>query len=304
MKTPVAFIIFRRPEQTARVWERIREAQPEKLFLIADGGRNEEEWVKCHAARKVVETIDWECEVHRDFADRNIGCRDRVVGGLDWVFDQVEEAIILEDDCLPSSSFFRFCEELLDKYRNDNRIAQVCGTNFQDGHARGSASYYYSKYPTPWGWATWKRSWIKRDCCALAWESPEIQKLVLGKCASEIERFKMGYRFNVAHTNKGDIWDYGWIFSVWCQNGMACVPETNLVQNIGFGPDATHTRAEEAATMSFLNTEIEFPLKHPKSFLINNEADQYYFTEHFGGKESKKPILKRIKMALKILAQN
>jgi hypothetical protein len=303
MKTPIAFIIFRRPEQTARVWERIREAQPEKLFLIADGGRNEEEWVKCRAARKVVETIDWECEVFRNFSDTNLGCRNRVVSGLDWVFEHVEKAIILEDDCLPSSSFFRFCEELLIKYEKDTRIAQVCGTNFQDGHVRGSASYYYSKYPTPWGWATWKRSWIKRDCCALAWEDPEIQKLVLGKCASEIEKFKMGYRFNVTHAQTIDAWSYGWIFSVWCQNGMACIPETNLVQNIGFGPDATHTRAEEATTMSFVNTEIEFPLRHPETFLINHEADHYYFTKHFGGKESRKPILKRIKMALKILAQ-
>lgn len=304
MKTPIAFIIFRRPEQTARVWERIREAQPEKIFLIADGGRNEEEWVKCRAARKVVETIDWECEVFRNFSDTNLGCRNRVVSGLDWVFEHVEQAIILEDDCLPSSSFFRFCEELLIRYKDDKRVAQICGSNYQDGKRRGTASYYFSKYPTIWGWATWKRSWVNRDCSAHSWNSPEIQKLVLGKCASEMEQFKMSFRFNAANTNSIDTWDYGWIFSVWCQNGMACIPETNLVQNIGFGPDATHTRAEEAETISFLNTEIEFPLRHPETFLINHEADHYYFTKHFGGDESKKPFFIRLKKGIKAFFSN
>jgi len=302
LSTPVAFILFRRPETTARVWEKIRQAKPPKLFLIADGGRNEEEWLMCHAARKVVQLIDWECEVHRNFADTNLGCRDRVVTGLDWVFDQVDQAIILEDDCLPSSSFFRYCEDLLIKYEKDTRIAQVCGTNYQDGHVRGSASYYFSKYPTIWGWATWKRAWVNRDCSAQAWSNPEIQNLILAKCASDMERFKMGFRFNAAHVQSIDTWDYGWIFSVWCQNLISCVPETNLVQNIGFGLGATHTQPEEKI-MSFINSEMEFPLRHPQTFIDNYKADDYFFRKYFGGAEPAKPLLIKIFNKIKALVK-
>ena len=163
LKTPVVFLIFRRPDLTARVFEAIRQAQPAKLLIVADGDRNEEEAILCQQARAVTEQIDWDCEVLTNFSDTNLGCKRRVSSGLDWAFSQVEEAIILEDDCLPHPDFFHFCSELLTHYKDDTRIWNICGHNFQDAQWRGDGSYYFSRYADPWGWATWQRAWKHYD---------------------------------------------------------------------------------------------------------------------------------------------
>ena len=301
LQTPVAFILFRRPETTARVWEKIREARPAKLFLIADGGRNEEEWEKCRAARKVVETIDWECEVHRNFSDTNLGCRNRVVSGLDWVFEQVEEAIILEDDCLPSSSFFRFCEELLIRYKDDSRIMHVAGNNFQDGVLRGGASYYFSKYAHIWGWATWRRAWSKREPGLKSWNSQRTRELIERNARTELEGLKLNYRFNLAHEEKINTWDYGWLFTVWINNGLSCIPNENLVANIGFGEGGTHT-SDGSNPAYLINMEIEFPLLHPTEMMPDNVADIYSFNKYFTGPLPQTSLVHKIKKGVKAFA--
>jgi hypothetical protein len=159
VNTPIAFFIFNRPDTTARVFEAIRQAQPSKLLVVADGPRSTRpgEAEKCAATRAIIDQVDWECEVLTNYSDVNLGCRHRVSSGLDWVFEQVEEAIILEDDCLPHPTFFRFCEELLEWYRHDHRIVAISGDNFQNGHQSGEFSYYFSRYVHIWGWATWRR---------------------------------------------------------------------------------------------------------------------------------------------------
>ena len=165
METPIAFFIFRRPETTRRVFEQIRKVKPLKLFVVADGGRNEEEWKKCHAARAVIEAVDWPCEVIKNYADKNFGCKIRISSGLDWVFQNTEKAIILEDDTLPHESFFRFSEELLRHYKDNPKIMHISGVNFQQKNSdfRCSDSYYFSRLPHIWGWATWKRAWKNYD---------------------------------------------------------------------------------------------------------------------------------------------
>jgi FkbM family methyltransferase len=279
LRTPIAFIIFRRPDQTARVWERIREAQPEKLFLIADGGRNEEEWVKCRAARKVVETIDWDCEVHQNFSNANLGARDRVDSGLDWVFEHVEQAIILEDDCLPSSSFFRFCEELLEKYIDDKRIMHIGGDNFQNGARRSSGTYYFSRYAHCWGWATWRRAWLeysKNELVCREWLQGD-------KCAeyftSQIEAKYWTRIFERHCKGEWNAWDFFWMLAVWRCNGQCIVPEVNLVENIGFGMEATHTLTCRSGSPALSIRSILPP--DEKDF--QNEADFYVYKNHFHG---------------------
>ena len=151
--TPVAFIIFNRPDTTKRVFAEIAKARPPKLLVIADGPRADHpaDVEKCAAVRAIIDGVDWDCEVLKNYSDVNLGCKRRVSSGLDWVFDTVEEAIILEDDCLPHPTFFRFCEEMLEKYRDDKRIAMISGDNLQFGRKRTGYSYYFSRYPHIWG---------------------------------------------------------------------------------------------------------------------------------------------------------
>jgi hypothetical protein len=171
IKTPVAFLVFNCPDTTIRVFEEIRCARPPKLLVVADGPRADRpgEADKCQAVRAVIETVDWPCEVLKNYSDVNLGCKIRVSSGLDWVFEQVEEAIILEGDCLPHPTFFRFCEELLETYRDDERIGMISGDNFQFGRKRGDASYYFSRYNHIWGWASWRRAWQHYDRNMAIW---------------------------------------------------------------------------------------------------------------------------------------
>src|ERR1041384_7041735 len=175
MHTPVGFLIFNRPDHTRRVFAEIAKAKPPKLFIIADGPRvavaGEAE--RCAAARAVVERIDWDCDVKGNYSDENLGCKKRVASGLTWIFDQVEEAIVLEDDTLPDPTFFRFCEELLEKYRSDERIMHISGNNYQFGRRVDSHSYYFSRYDHIWGWASWRRAWRAYDGDMKLW--PELR---------------------------------------------------------------------------------------------------------------------------------
>ena len=163
MRTPVAFLIYRRPDLTARVFEAIARAKPPVLLVVADGPKDAGEEARCAAAREVIEKVDWPCEVRRNYSDANLGCRERVATGLDWVFRQVEEAILLEDDCLPSPDFFAFCEAMLERFRNDDRVGHVSGSNSDRGRASRETSYYFSRYSTIWVWATWRRAWKDYD---------------------------------------------------------------------------------------------------------------------------------------------
>src|SRR5579871_4386735 len=165
LTTPVALIVFNRPDTTRQVFQEIRRVRPPVLLVVADGPRRDhpEDEQLCRETRAVAEEVDWPCQVLTEYSDVNLGCRHRPASGLDWVFSQVEEAIILEDDCVPHPSFFRFCSELLSRYRDDARIGTIAGTNVQGGRKRGGASYYFSKYPTIWGWASWRRAWALYD---------------------------------------------------------------------------------------------------------------------------------------------
>ncbi|WMW24311.1 hypothetical protein RE474_09415 [Methanolobus sediminis] len=284
LRTPVAFIIFNRPETTKKVFAEIAKAKPPKLLVIADGPRanhpGEEE--KCNAARSIINNVDWECEILTNYSDVNMGCKRRVSSGLNWVFDIVEEAIILEDDCLPHPTFFRFCDELLEKYRNDERIAMISGDNFQFGRKRTEYSYYFSRYPHIWGWASWRRSWKKYDVDMKIW--PEIKKNNWLQDILENKKVVKHWtkKFDYVYDGKIDTWDTQWLFSRWINNELAILPNVNLISNIGFGPNAMHTKYK--TRISEMDIEpTRFPILHPPYVIRDRIADNYTEKNDFSG---------------------
>ena len=291
--TPVALILFNRPEATEQVFREIARAKPRRLFLIADGPRPDrpEDAARCEAARAVVQRVDWDCDVSRDFSDVNLGVARRPATGIDRAFEQAEELIVLEDDCVPRQSFFRFCDELLERYRDDERVMQVSGNNFQLGHRRTTDSYYFSHHNICWGWASWRRAWKYYDISVKLWptlrDTPWLREIVkhpLG-VAYWSEKFERAF----AAGGDVDFWDYQWTFACWAQNGLSISPSTTLVTNVGFGPDATHTRSPGNRLAYLHSEELEFPLRHPPCMYRASEADDFFVQEVVVPKRRSRP---------------
>lgn len=283
MDTPVAFLIFNRPETTRRVFREIARARPRRLLVVADGARDSAEAERCAATRAVVAEVDWDCEVLTNYSDTNMGCKRRVSSGLDWVFDNCEEAIILEDDCIPHPSFFPFCEELLARYRDDERVAMICGNNFQRGRRRSPPdSYFFVRHVTVWGWASWRRVWRHYDVEMKQWpelrDSRWLEDMLVNPVAVEYWRgvFDVMHEASAARANT---WDYQLFFSWWARHALAVSPETNLVTNIGFGADATHTKDALKSLAELPAEEIAFPLRHPSGVRLDREADDFAFRQ-------------------------
>ena len=283
LKVPIAFIIFNRPELTQKVFNTIRQVKPSHLFVIADGPRRDrpDDVEKCAAARKVIDSVDWKCEVIKNYSSTNLGCNNRVSSGLDWVFNQVEKIIILEDDCVPHLTFFEFCSQLLDKYYNDERIMAISGNNFQLGHSRTKYSYYFSRYNHCWGWATWRRAWQKYDINMQLW--PEIRDSGwLKDILDNPHEIRYNNRiFQATYNNKIDSWAYRWTFACWVQNGLTILPNINLVSNIGFAVDATHTKNPISPFANMPVEKMNFPLQHPPFIIRDNQADKFTYKNKY-----------------------
>lgn len=301
LKTPIVFIVFNRPDTTAKVFEAIRAAKPSKLLVIADGprvgrtGDNE----RCQATRNVIDGVDWPCEVLKNYSDANLGCAKRVSSGLNWVFDTVEEAIILEDDCIPDLTFFRFCQELLSYYRNDERIMVIAGNNFQFGRKRTNDSYYFSRYNHCWGWATWKRAWKYFDYDMTLWpyirDNGWLSDILLDPASVE----NWMRTFQSTYEEKINSWAIRWTFACWVQSGLSILPNVNLVSNIGFGNEATHTVGSSPFEKMPVGP-IDFPLQHPKFVVRDLKSDTFTQNNNFDqGKPSKPKILHCFKAKIK-----
>jgi len=283
LRTPIAFIVFNRPEVTARVFEAIAAARPTRLFVIADGPRNAAEREKTDAVRAIVSRVDWPCEVETNFADENMGCKRRVSSGLGWVFDRCEEAIILEDDCLPRPTFFQFCSELLDRYRDDPRVSMISGDNFQD-RRRGEGSYFFSYIAHVWGWATWRRVWRQFDEAMTTWptdrHAPWLKELL-----QTPEVLKVYQRaFDAVHNGQVDTWDAQWQLAVWRSRGLVALPNGNLVSNLGFGQDATHTRKPDSPDANLPTADLAWPLVHQPTVERDRAADLFTWQRSFARK--------------------
>lgn len=277
IKTPVVLIIFNRPELTRRVFEQIKKVRPSQLFIISDGARpskkDEDEFVKI--TRKIVEDISWSCTVKRKFEQKNLGCKISISSGLDWVFAQVDRAIILEDDCIPNSTFFYYSEELLEKYKNNEKIMHISGSNLLDAldikQIKHNTSYYYSFLTSVWGWATWRRAWKLYDVTMKSW--PKKGKSILQSCLPDGKsRSFIKMRFEGVYKGKIDTWDYQWTYACWENHAVSISPYCNMISNEGFNTHATHTKFETKFS-SLSSTEMQFPLIHPPAIetSVNND---------------------------------
>lgn len=269
LETPVLFLVFNRMEETKKVFESIKVAKPPRLYLASDGPRyeNSEEEKKVLDIRNyLIKNIDWDCEVYTKFREKNLGCKYAVSDAITWFFEHEEQGIILEDDCLPSQSFFWFCDALLKKYKENKKIWHISGDNFQDGFMRGESSYYFSKHNHIWGWATWRDRWGKYD---LLLSNYSIDKKNMSISPFWKKIFKMVY------LGKINTWDHQWVFTMWKYGGLAILPSVNLITNIGFGETATHTKNPESFLANMASYELYFPLSHPKDIVLNVDADTY-----------------------------
>lgn len=265
MKTPVVLTVFNKPEQVAKVFEVIRSVKPDKLFIISDAPRKDrpEEAEKCAIAREIVDRVDWDCRVFKKYSEVNMGAGLCLSQGISWVFEQVDEAIFLEHDCLPDPSFFKFCEELLEKYREDERIMMICGMNLLDRWKSDVQSYHFSYYTTAWGWASWKRAWRYYDYNMKLWENPKVKKIVKNVIGFDRLYFKRAKYFDAVCAGKIDTWDFQWSFARFVQSGLSIIPAVNLVVNIGFTEEAENTKDSQSIEARLPLHSISFPLEEP-----------------------------------------
>lgn len=272
---PVLLIFFNRPDTLKKVFEKIREAKPKVLFLAQDGPRNDNDLAGIEACRKVVENIDWDCEVIRDYSEINLGCGHRVKSAIDSVLNKFESAIILEDDCVPSPTFFRYCDELLEKYKDDDRIAYISGLNHFETWDCGDYDYFFSRAAAIWGWATWRRAWNQfYDYHANGINDDyrlRIYKQQVGNKRAYVRRLNSLKKANNAALSgeKLSYWAAQWGFAEFTQNMLAVVPQKNQICNVGVGTNSTHSNKSKITkyikykNMVFIPTyELNFPLKH------------------------------------------
>lgn len=296
LETPVALLIWKRPSTTEKVFEAIRKAKPSKLLVIANAPRPDrpDEVANAAATRAIIDRVDWKCEVLTNYAETFLSCKERIASGLDWVFENVEEAIIFEDDCIPDPTFFRFCSELLERYRDDERVVSIAGTSYQIPRDRTDYSYYFSRYNLLWGWATWRRVWQNYDVDMKLW--PQIRDSGWLNDALMDSRAAEHWSRTFQRTYEGfDTWDDQWVLSCWINSGLTIIPEVNLVSNIGFGVESTHTKDTYDWRANMPTEPIAFPLRHPEFVLRDAKADSAIQEKYYYWLAKQRTVIERAK---------
>ena len=273
----------------------VAELKPTRLFIIADGprpGKNDEPLIQ--ETKKIVENVSWPCEVTKIYSQENLGCNSRIVSGLNEVFQKVDQAIVLEDDCVPHPSFFPYCEALLEKYRDDERVMNISG-NFFLKDFEIQSDYYFTRYPHCWGWATWRRAWNKLDSKMERWPQAKTEDILTGILPGKAAVIYWTSVFD--RTSRGEInsWAYRWLLTCWLENGLSINPRHNLVTNIGFGKDATHTKTENPLLSDLEAHALNFPLTHPHFVLASQRADTLTENLIYSGGSTLDKIVKRIR---------
>ena len=301
--TPILLIAWRRPKETNEVLKSLQKIKPKKLFIACDGARegNLEELEKVKKTQEVIKNgINWNCDIKWKINVNNLGCKIGVSNAINWFFDNVSEGIILEDDIVTHPDFFIFCEYLLNKYRSDKRVWCISGSNNQDNICRGNGSYYFGRIPLIWGWATWKDRWIEYDISIKNWPTIRDTGILENIFKDEIEREYWNKIFeNFFNYNKPDTWDYPWVLTCITNNGLTVIPNNNLINNIGFNEDATHTKWEKKTNTIIKG--IGKDIIDPKFLVCDLEAEKYQFDFFFGGFSNRirKNKLLRIKNKIK-----
>jgi hypothetical protein len=290
MQTPVALLIFNRPEITRRLVAEIIKANPPKVLVFADGPRphHPQDAELIRATKAVISEAPWNCEVLTNYSEANLGTRYRPATGLDWVFEKVESAIFFEDDCLPHPSFFRFCDELLERYRDDERVMMISGDNFLRNHRLSSDGYFFSHYVGIWGWATWRRAWRHYDVEIRQWSSLRETRFLHDLLGNNEEAEFWRVYFDRIVSGETRTWDHQWQFACWAQHGLSITPAVNLCTNVGFGPEAQHNKEFNPKLAALAVHEMEFPLRHPATMVRSREYDDFVFRELLSGAVAKK----------------
>ena len=288
IKIPILITAWNRPEKIRKLINSLKKTKPQNLYFSCDGPKNEnkEELEKINLTRKIInETIDWECNIKKVFNDSNLGCRINMIRSINWVFENNDMAIILEDDCIPKPEFFKFCYCLLKKYAEDLEIWNINGTNLQNGILRGDGSYYFSKYFHSWGWATWKNRWLKIDDNLDTYENFKKIKNKKNYFFNESEeKYWLKIWDNLKYNNKPDSWAYRWLYTCVSNKGLSITPNINLINNIGFDEEASNTKIiinNFYRTDNFNIFSENGSLIHPKTKKINSQADRYTFGNSF-----------------------
>lgn len=280
LETPILFLVFNRPDTTRVVFDQIKKAKPTYLYVAADGPRSSVngEAEKCEQTRNIIKEINWPCAVKTLFRNENLGCGPAVSSAITWFFEEVPEGIILEDDCYPDLSFFCYCEELLERYRDTDQVMLIGGNNFQDGQIRGSGSYYFTHYPEIWGWASWRRAWKNYDFNMTDLEATFKTEKLENSFTTSLEKNYWLEKFSQAKNGKTNTWDYQLMYSILKNDGFAISPQVNLVKNIGIENNPTHHSLADSKKDLKTNV-LTFPLAHPEKMMVNKAADQYTFSQ-------------------------
>lgn len=290
--TPVLLILYNRLSTTQRVFDQIKKVRPRKLYIACDGFKNNKEGdqEKVSAVRQwVLSSIDWECQIETRFAEENQGCKYGPANAISWIFDNEEEAIILEDDIVADESFFWYCQDMLERYKNDTRIMLVSGHKGVWDFPIDE-DYFFTAYNPIWGWATWRRAWERFDDKMKQW--PHIKKdrtlkYIYGKNAA----ISLTDNFEATYIGKLDAWDYPWLFSQILNSGLAILPKYNLIENVGYGEDATHS---EGKAPDFHVRPLELPLKPVENIIRNWEYDWAYSKQYLKPRKVRRVLRKFI----------
>ena len=303
-KVPILFIIFNRLDTVMQSFEPIRWYKPEKLYIAADGPRKNKtgEAERCQEVREwVLDHIDWQCSVLTLFRDENIGCGQGPKQAIDWLFDNEEMGVILEDDCVASDSFFEFAYQMLMRYRDDKRISIICGSNFDKNgdYQVKDADYFFSVVPYTWGWATWRRNWVDYDYSMSSWSTINHKKLLKFISLNKDHQNYWRYVFDTtAQSIPNDIWDYQFFYMCYRRRQFSIVPNCNLISNIGYDKDATHISRDSVYEQIKRKGSLVFPIKHPKKLIRNINYDNLVLDFCYGRIPSI-PIIKLIKRFIK-----
>ncbi len=305
---PVLLIFFNREDELLKVIQAIKKCSPKKMYIASDGGRTKIEHERIVQLRQKIKTyIDWDCQLNCLFSDKNLGCEWGPISAINWVFENEDQCIIIEDDCIPDISFFTYCDELLKKYAKNENVWMISGDNYlADNTMFGQADYTFSLRTDTWGWATWKRAWEKCDFRLQKWPIYKREK-VLAHTYYMRRYDELDYMTkqldNIYKKKDKSIWDYQWRFHMIINNGLCIVPRNNLVNNIGWGKCATHTKKDENKIWNVPIKSLHTHLCHPSCITANADFDKKYgellFKDKLLSQIKNKNIFEAIKMLLR-----
>ncbi len=281
VRSPVLLIVFNRPDHTAAILEVLRVVRPKRLYVAADAPRPKvaEDVRRCAETLALFDHLEW-CVVKRKVNDANLGSHTTIPNAVDWFFESETSGIVLEDDCVPNVSFFRYCDELLEKYESDERIMWINGSNVGYSVEDDALTYQFSVYPISWGWASWRRAWSKFDQRSRPLHGISEDALARNAGHSLLGRLYWKLILEYAYTHKN--WDYRWIYACWLNNGLACTPLTNMITNVGFGPDAVHCRRKDDPRGYIPTSEVIGRIAGPKRVAPSQKLDRYLDTALYG----------------------